>query len=187
MIQNIQSITPGKAQELIKACLLYTSEDCAAAQPRQPRHPCASWHFRPIGMNHTSSHLGYRRGHCQATGHSRPVRICREHAAGLSETVEYLVRYALLRLYGIHRHQYSEPNHVADLQGHLYGKCRHGGRSYAADTIFRNGSRPDWCLLQLFLAILQNRRTQRCRENHFENRVNRHHGGHHRPDGRRSG
>ena len=24
------------------------------------------------------------------------------------------------------------------------------------------------------------RRTQRCRENHFENRVNRHHGGHHR-------
>ena len=31
--------------------------------------------------------------------------------------VEYLVRYALLRLYGIHRHQYSEPNHVADLQG----------------------------------------------------------------------
>ena len=107
--------------------------------------------------------------------------------AGLSETVEYLVRYALLRLYGIHRHQYSEPNHMADLQGHLYGKCRHGGRSYAADTIFRNGSRPDWCLLQLFLAILQNRRTQRCRENHFENRVNRHHGGHHRPDGRRSG
>ncbi len=76
---------------------------------------------------------------------------------------------------------------MADLQGHLYGKCRHGGRSYAADTIFRNGSRPDWCLLQLFLAILQNRRTQRCRENHFENRVNRHHGGHHRPDGRRSG
>ncbi len=64
-----------------------------------------------------------------------------------------------------------------------YGKCRHGGRSYAADTIFRNGSRPDWCLLQLFLAILQNRRTQRCRENHFENRVNRHHGGHHRPMG----
>ena len=95
--------------------------------------------------------------------------------------------FGTLRLYGIQRHQYPESNHVADLQGHLYGKCRHGGRSYAADTIFRNGSRPDWCLLQLFLAILQNRRTQRCRENHFENRVNRHHGGHHRPDGRRSG
>lgn len=67
---------------------------------------------------------------------------------------------------------------------HLHPQCRHGGRSHHTAPVSGDGPGADRSLLQLFLAGLKDRGTQRCGQDHLESRVDCDYGSHCCPVGR---